>query len=569
MPHPNLANNNPELKRRIAFSRPVRPWIMLHVVICLSNLVVMAVLSSFLSKASLLAGALMEGFLVALVSSPFLWRLIITPFREGERREVNKFRMVIDAAPEGIFEVTAEGRIQSANAEAARLFGYSRNELIGEEIEILIPHQLRGRHVQKRGQYVAEPHTRPMGTGLELVGRKKNGEEFPVEISLSMLAEPEAPCVICVVRDVSPQRASKKEIVQINERLQDSLTANRTLSETLGHLSQFGELLQSCSTLSESYPIVTKMCERLFPEHSGAVLLVTSSRNALERVAAWGQFRPLKPVVAIHECWALRRGKLHASDLTPCGGCKSSSDDVRDAVTVCVPMVAQGDMLGVLHLSALPSLTEAHAISSASLPVCDTGVVEAVAERISLAIANLRLRETLRGQAIRDVLTGLFNRRFLEEYLELELLRAMRSGRPLTVMMLDVDHFKRFNDTFGHNAGDLVLREIAGILRTRTRGSDMACRFGGEELVVVGPETSLEHGLQRAEQICQAIANLTVIYEGQPLGKVTISVGVASAPEHGYDMAELLRAADEALYAAKKAGRNRVFHVPALQSLSH
>ena len=226
-------------------------------------------------------------------------------------------------------------------------------------------------------------------------------------------------------------------------------------------------------------------------------------------------------------------------------------------------------MLGVLHLSALPSLTEAHAISSASLPVCDTGVVEAVAERISLAIANLRLRETLRGQAIRDVLTGLFNRRFLEEYLELELLRAMRSGRPLTVMMLDVDHFKRFNDTFGHNAGDLVLREIAGILRTRTRGSDMACRFGGEELVVVGPETSLEHGLQRAEQICQAIANLTVIYEGQPLGKVTISVGVASAPEHGYDMAELLRAADEALYAAKKAGRNRVFHVPALQSLSH
>jgi diguanylate cyclase (GGDEF)-like protein/PAS domain S-box-containing protein len=527
-------------------------------VVFLSDLAVVNFLSPAFDRLPFPGGALVEAMAVAVFASPFLWHFAIRPFQHAIQREARKSSTVLDAAPEGIIEVSPDGRIQSVNAEVTRLFGYTREELTGKEIEMLLPQRFRDQHVQMRERYIAHPRTRPMGSGFELVGRKKNGEEFPVEVSLSTINEKESPLVICVLRDVGLQKAARNEITQINERLTESLAAHKALSETLVHLSDLGELMQSCTTRQEAYPIVAKMCERLFRGQAGAVYLASASKTALEQVTAWGQTRPSKAVVAAQECWALRRGKVHTSEILPCDGCRRSPEEPHEARTVCVPMIAQGDMIGTLHFYTPRAGTDLQGTASLPSTEPDTGVLTAVAERISVAMANLRLREELRHQAIRDAMTGLFNRRFLKEYLELELLRAMRNGWPLTLMMLDVDHFKRFNDTFGHKAGDLVLREVAGILRTQTRGSDIVCRYGGEELTVVSPETSSGQAVARAEQIRQAIENLTVIDDGQLLGKVTISIGLASVPEHGYDMTELLRAADEALYAAKKGGRNRV-----------
>jgi diguanylate cyclase (GGDEF)-like protein len=168
------------------------------------------------------------------------------------------------------------------------------------------------------------------------------------------------------------------------------------------------------------------------------------------------------------------------------------------------------------------------------------------------------LREKLLEQAMRDKLTGLYNRHYVEEWFGLELRRAQRHGRPIAAIMLDIDHFKRFNDTFGHEAGDLVLRELAGVLVRFARESDVACRYGGEEFLVLLPECPFDAARCKAEQLRAEVAKLELQYDEQPLGPVRVSVGVAAFPDHAKESEELLRHADEALYLAKQTGRNRV-----------
>jgi diguanylate cyclase (GGDEF)-like protein len=175
-----------------------------------------------------------------------------------------------------------------------------------------------------------------------------------------------------------------------------------------------------------------------------------------------------------------------------------------------------------------------------------------------MALANLGLRETLRNQSIRDPLTGLFNRRYLEETLERELRRAIRAGEPLGVLMIDVDHFKQFNDLHGHEAGDYVLREVAATLRRATRFSDVASRIGGEEMVILLPGADLSQAKRKADQLRDQVSQLDMKQLGNALGQVTISVGVSALPDHGEGAAELLRIADSAMYRSKREGRNRV-----------
>jgi diguanylate cyclase (GGDEF)-like protein len=168
------------------------------------------------------------------------------------------------------------------------------------------------------------------------------------------------------------------------------------------------------------------------------------------------------------------------------------------------------------------------------------------------------LREKLHEQAMHDKLTGLYNRHYVDEWFGLELRRAQRHGRPIAAVMLDIDDFKRFNDGFGHEAGDLVLREVAGALGRSTRGSDVASRYGGEEFLVLLPDCPFNAGLRKAEQMRKEVAKLELQYDSRPLGPVSVSLGVAAFPDHAKESAELLRHADEALYLAKQAGRNRV-----------
>src|SRR5262249_40868867 len=164
--------------------------------------------------------------------------------------------------------------------------------------------------------------------------------------------------------------------------------------------------------------------------------------------------------------------------------------------------------------------------------------VEIMVENIALALGNLRLREALRSQSIRDPLTGLFNRRYLDESFALEVARAGRARSPIAVLMIDVDHFKRFNDSFGHDAGDAVLKCVGEARGASAGRGDIACRFGGEEFTIIAPGASAEDAARRAEALRAAVSAIGVIHQGRPLGPVTCSIGVASFPAHGTEPAE-------------------------------
>jgi diguanylate cyclase (GGDEF)-like protein len=221
-------------------------------------------------------------------------------------------------------------------------------------------------------------------------------------------------------------------------------------------------------------------------------------------------------------------------------------------------LAAQGETLGVLYVENVSE----PAGSAVEAGPDQTEILErqatAVGGRISLALANLRLREVLRGQSIRDPLTGLFNRCFMEESLERELRRAMRGKQQVALLMLDIDHFKRFNDTFGHQAGDALLRALGNLLKESTRGQDVVCRYGGEEFAFVLAGASLDAARKRAELLREDIKQLNALHGGQLLGAVTLSIGIAVFPDNGDSAEHLLKAADDALYRAKENGRDRI-----------
>jgi diguanylate cyclase (GGDEF)-like protein len=223
---------------------------------------------------------------------------------------------------------------------------------------------------------------------------------------------------------------------------------------------------------------------------------------------------------------------------------------------MCVPMMAHGETLGLLYLNLRTG--EMDKTRASDQINSEQRLARTLAEQAALALANLNMRDALKVQSIRDPLTGLFNRRYMEESFDRELRRATRKRSALAILMIDIDHFKSFNDSFGHEAGDAVLRSFGTLLKEYFRGEDVLCRYGGEEFTVILPETSLEAARQRSIELCEHAKRMLVEHQGQTLRPISISVGVASFREHGTTAEILLRAADAALYLAKQQGRDRV-----------
>jgi len=330
-------------------------------------------------------------------------------------------------------------------------------------------------------------------------------------------------------------------------------------------LSEMGDLLQSCLSSEEAHKLITDRARALFPATSGCVCIIANSRDVVEVAARWGEPVIVADSFALQDCWALRRGRIHVlgHDLTvvTC----AHLGEARTDQALCLPMMAHGEMLGLLYLDTGGS-HESSAIGTRPLiSESQQRLATLFAEQSALALANLNMREVLRFQSIRDPLTSLYNRRYMEESLDRELRRASRKKCSLGVMMLDVDHFKRFNDTFGHEAGDCVLRFLGNLLRSQFRAEDVVCRYGGEEFVVILPEASLEMTRERAIQLCNAAKESIIEFRGQTLERVSISIGVSCYPKNGTTGDSLLRAADAALYRAKAEGRDRAV-VAQLQS---
>jgi len=481
---------------------------------------------------------------------------------ESERR----FRMVLDNLGEGVAVQDNTWRYTYANPAAHAIVGLPPGTLIGAHEDLIISPPRKELGVQQnirraRGE-ISSYETdliRPNGdirtilaTGVPRLDEQKQLIETFVTFT-----------------DITERKQAEEKIQQLNTELENRVAertaqlneANQNLHQEKVRLEQYSrqrelmgtmtDLLQASLTTDEASGIVSRYMQLLFPNRDGALYLLNAS-GTLEPSAIWGEQKSLDTMFSMNDCWALRRGKPYRfGGGLPNPPCVHVGREITQSA-LCIPLTAQGESMGSLHIST-ESIGDGGLMDGE-----EQRFIETIADSVALALANVRLRERLRIQSIRDGLTGLFNRRYLDETLPREIHRAERNQRPISVLMFDIDSFKKFNDTYGHDAGDVVLKRIAELILSKVRPSDIACRYGGEEFTIILPDTSLEIARARAESLREAAAQMGVQHNGKDLGTITISIGVAAYPQHGITRDVLIKVADEASYQAKETGKNRV-----------
>ncbi len=321
------------------------------------------------------------------------------------------------------------------------------------------------------------------------------------------------------------------------------------LSREVRLLSELNEWLQSSRSLEELFDMVSAFMSRLLANCAGSIYVYSNSRDVLDGACSWngGELHAhIKP----ESCWGLRRGRSYAYGTSEIDFACEHVEGHSGRPYICFPILAHGETVGLMTLMSREGVTAEKFQDSRKL-------ARMCAEHISLAIANVRMRDQLHHQSIRDPLTGLYNRRHFTENLRKYIESSNRKGGALSLISIDVDHFKKFNDNHGHDAGDMVLRAVGATLEHLCDGDELPCRLGGEEFMALLPETDGDAALIRAEEIRSAVEEILVRYGEKTLPRITISLGISTYPKHGSMPQDLIKAADNALYDAKAKGRNQ------------
>lgn len=467
-----------------------------------------------------------------------------------------RLRGIAESAQDAMVILNGKGAITYWNPAAERIFGYVAGEVLGQDFRRLLAAR------EAREQFATI--VRSSRTGLnELQGRvltvesvRKDGSQFPVDVSVSPMQIAGDWHVLAIGRDVSERRRAEEDISALHQSMADTVEALQRHEQDMAALARMSDMLQACQSRAEAFPIIAAAAGRLFKGASGGLSLSGEGELGLQTVTQWGSAPVLTPAFPFSDCWALRTGQRYeVSELNDATFCSHFTEHPHGPY-VCQPLSVQGETAGLLHLSLPPD---------SEIDEDLRRLVQSFGDVVKLSLSNLKLREILSEQAMRDPLTTLFNRHYLSETLPREVRRAQRENMPLSVAMLDIDHFKALNDTFGHGAGDLVLKEIGVFLRGFVRGGgDMACRYGGEEFLLALPECDASAAVERMREACDEISGRAYAYHGQPLPRVTMSVGVAELSDDLSAPDALIAAADQALYEAKRKGRDRieVFRAP-------
>jgi len=523
---------------------------------------------------------------------------------EAVARQREFLRQVIDTDPSFVFAKDAQGRYTLVNKAVADAYGLRVEDIIGKtdaQLAALAPKVKRGRPDERLVIETGEERFIPEESLADASGAVRWLQTILRPIENERDDARDAGQVLGVATDITKRKQAEQALREahnklerrVEERTAELQAANSDLQREVGErarvekklqkanlslsssvkeieqraheitlINRMGDLLQACQSIEETYSVVQEIGGQLFPDESGALCVVSAKQNLLEAVASWGPSQLNEGVFAPGDCWALRRGKTHAAPAAAPAGTAHTCRHLSAAPPngyLCAPMIAQGEVLGLLHVQWGDQDQDQPETVRASRAESKQRLAMTVAEQLALSLANLKLRQTLRAQSIRDPLTGLFNRRYMEESIEREARRAERRQKPMGVIMLDVDHFKSFNDQFGHDAGDNLLRELGRLLQDNVRKEDIACRYGGEEFTLILPESSLPNTQRRAEQLRVLVrAQLAPDKNPKISRSVTISLGVAIFPDHGQTAAAAIHAADQALYQAKTQGRDRV-----------
>ncbi|MGX6641910.1 diguanylate cyclase [Legionella pneumophila] len=355
--------------------------------------------------------------------------------------------------------------------------------------------------------------------------------------------------VVHSVRNITKRVQEHTELQESYEKLANGMKELQEKNEQITLLVEMSDIMLACGSQEELSEVMAKYSQRLLQFSSGYLFIMHPSKNYLEKAASWGNPQPHDLTFTPEQCWAIRLGRIHyaGSSRIELMCSHTMFAEQPELSLLCVPLMAQNDIYGLLYLEVDLKFDENQQL-----------LITAFAELTALALANVRLRENLRYQSIRDPLTGLYNRRYLEDFLFKQLHQAERTKASFAILMLDLDHFKKINDTFGHDAGDLVLKELGQILNSDIRLGDIAARYGGEEFVLLLYDIDAQAAKMKAENLRSAISNLQVKYGAQPVGQITASIGISVYPDDAKSPAEVIEAADKALYQAKNKGRNKV-----------
>ena len=412
------------------------------------------------------------------------------------------------------------------------------------------------RWVSRRGKSVRDTEgkvVKIVGSISDITARRK--AELEVQQLNTELEQRVVQRTADLTREIAGHQATQRRLEEANRELRISLDRVQQQTREMELLHEMSELLQGAKTSEEYNKIISHAMQQLFNAKAGGLYAIRSSRDLVEASITWGKVEYSDTVFHPEDCWALKLSKLHfVANRTDDVACRHVANGETTGY-VCVPLNSHGETQGLIHLRAT---TEAAKESLRSkLPLIHT-----VSEYLGLALGNFRLQQTLRYQSVRDSLTGLFNRRYLEESIAREVARVARDNQELGIIMFDLDHFKRVNDDYGHDMGDAVLRQLGEVLLHHVREEDIACRYGGEEFTVILPGANTEVSRQRAEELRQLIEDIKVQWGGQVIGDLSVSLGVACFPTHGKTWQDVLKAADQALYQAKQTGRKRVVVAP-------
>jgi diguanylate cyclase (GGDEF)-like protein/PAS domain S-box-containing protein len=462
-----------------------------------------------------------------------------------------------ETSPDGILAVNEKGEIISYNQRFLDIWGIPRDIIESRSYERVLE-SISDRFVDPDTQNAVPRH-------LYEHGDTKSRDELALKDGRT-LHRYSAPMLgedglyygrVWYFRDITEHKQSQNEVIQANKNLTATISKLEERGKYNSILSEMREMLQACSSVPEVSSIIRGSMARLFPHAAGALFMMSASRSDLESVIRWEDFPSDvdENMFAQDACWALRRGRVHFVENVSIGPLCPHLKHPPTTPHVCLPLVAKGDVLGMLHLRGKQSV-DAELQRKTAMDLKELS--STISEYLSLSIANIRLGEKLSAQSIRDPLTGLYNRRYMEESLKREIFRAERKKTPIGIVMADIDFFKQFNDRHGHAAGDALLARLGEFLKARIRGADVACRFGGEEFILILPESSAENTCKRMDKIREDVQSLDIQYHGEPLAAVTLSFGISTYPDQGVESETLIGAADAALYRAKLEGRNRI-----------
>ena len=452
-------------------------------------------------------------------------------------------KLAVDHATDSIVITDTDGRFEWVNNAFREMTGFTIEEVKGKKPGALLqgPDTDPGT-VQK----IRDALARRSPIRTEIYNYTKSGEGYWIELSITPIFDDHGRHThfMAVERDITRRRDLEAEASDMRTAEELRRTERKLLNDT-------SEWLYSAKSLDELLAVVRRATEVLMPETTGHLYIYANSRDTLDRAVSWGGEETGYQHFTPDECWALRRGRPYFYGQSTLEFCCGHVDN-EDAHYFCLPIVAHGDTIGLLHVL----LDSGNPIGAGRLLTQRWDMSVALAEQISLAIANVRLREELREQSVRDALTGLWNRRWFLEKANQTLSRALRTGADFALLSLDVDHFKSVNDHYGHDAGDLVLREVGSLMFEVFCGDMSPCRVGGEEFVVICDGMPRTDVLYVAEQFRAALRDVKLASAGATLPPVTVSQGLAMAGEGLSSALDVLKAADNALYAAKAAGRD-------------